>query len=98
MEIKAVVVPTQTPAESLPDGYNWFDFQDGSGILATPDNEVKCFYDLGTGIWVNNPAGIDKNGDIEFWKMPTVDGKPSLEVFKREFEEMVMMDILAYTE
>lgn len=40
--------PTITPAASLPDGWFWRDFNDGSGGLQSPDRKTHFDYDLHT--------------------------------------------------
>lgn len=40
------------PSSTLPDGWRWEFFSDGSGILRNPEGEACVGYDLDTGeIW-----------------------------------------------
>jgi len=76
-----------TPASELPHGWNWQDYEDGSGSLRSPDGNTYYTYDLQTQDYrlpyaTNDWTGMTDTGDIpislnEFKKFAENDLKQS---------------------
>lgn len=86
MDIQCAV----TPAQSLPSGWNWNDWDDGSGGLYSPNQEDYFSYDLTPyhslgGIEYKETTGVYEGWNI-FWG--------SLPEFKRYAEFVVRKEYL----
>ena len=78
------------PAESLPDGWAWTQYGDGSGSLKSPDSKSYFGYDLGTHEF-QHPAQVGNN-----WCF--FDGYPynciSFAEFKKQAEQWIVENTL----
>lgn len=78
--------PQKTAAKSLPDGWTWTDYPDGSGGISSPDGKEYYAYDLQTHEYQDC-----RTKKWEFWKdypLPM-----NLKDFKEDTEERILDEL-----